>query len=120
MGIIKTGIRHAKRSVRRAVLGEVDYEKHVRVAVPISKTEDEIIWVKITKGDKNKGHGIVDHEPRECGLRLGTVIRFQRQRPKDEYARYVGRAVGQPNRTSELLADLAAELQSAMTWRPGN
>lgn len=120
MEIIKSGIRHARRSVRRAVLGEVDYSNHVKVAVAISKKDDEVIWVKITKGDKNKGHGIVDHEPRECGLKLGTVIRFQRQKPTDEYARYVGRAVGQPNRTKDLLDDLAAELQSAMTWRPGN
>ena len=106
----------------RKAVGEADQPNHTRVLLPVprksfrDKASTELVWVKVTSGTKDKGSGIIDHEPVSPGFKLGQVISFEHT-AGETFAKFKAKRHIK-NQLVKLKNDLAESIREAMTFRP--
>lgn len=74
---------------KNKVLGEVEYKDQVLVEFPVidpprDMPKTEVLWVKITKGNKDKGYGYITQRPTfNVAAVIGQGVYFERGTHKD-------------------------------------
>lgn len=81
---IELGIDRSEMPKPKKALGEVDYEHHQKVVIPIEgkvrkgKPQNSVlVVVEIKSGNKQKGSGVLIEDPNVQGLKFGDSISFE-------------------------------------------
>ena len=111
------GFNRVRDIKKRGVIGEADARQHVQVKAFYGDKsyQHEIIWVRIKKGNKLKGSGVVDCEPRKVELKLGASIAYDTNKGEDMP---VVTKLRKANLVELLLGDVASSLKDSMTFNP--